>query len=56
MPRKPAPPYNRLCQRCAKSCKQPANVLIISCPNFEEGSIQLTILLKFPRGRPRKTR
>jgi len=56
MPRKPAPEPNRLCKRCVKTCKQPASVVLIACPQFEAQPVQLTIPLKFPRGRPKKTR
>ncbi|MGC9361326.1 MAG: hypothetical protein ACP5F3_00180 [Candidatus Syntrophosphaera sp.] len=56
MSSKPAAKYNKLCERCLKSCKQPASVVIITCPDFEPRSVQLTIPLKFPRGRPKKTR
>jgi hypothetical protein len=54
MSRKPDPRHNRLCQRCARSCKQPKHVVIISCPDFEAQPVQLTIPLKFPPGRPKK--
>ncbi len=25
---------NRLCRRCLRSCRQPANVLLLECPRF----------------------
>lgn len=56
MSSKPAPKYNKLCERCLRSCKQLASVVIITCPDFEPRSVQLTIPLKFPRGRPQKTK
>jgi len=56
MSRKPDPKYNKLCQRCVKSCKQLKSVLIIACPDFEGQPVQLTIDLKFPPGRPKKIR
>jgi len=56
MPRKPAPEPNRLCKRCVKTCKQPASVVLIACPQFEAQPVQLTVPLRFPRGRPRKPR
>jgi hypothetical protein len=52
---KPAARYNKLCERCARSCKQPASVVIITCPDFEPKPVQMTIPLKFPRGRQKKT-
>jgi hypothetical protein len=53
---KPVPKYNTLCQRCVKSCKQPASVVIITCPDFEPKPVQLTIPLKFPRGGSQKSK
>jgi len=42
---KPLSGYNTLCQRCAKGCKQPANVKLIKCPHFEAAPQQLEIPL-----------
>lgn len=46
--------YNKLCERCRKTCKQLESVLIVTCPSFEARDIQMTIPLRFPPGRPRK--
>jgi hypothetical protein len=54
MPRKPDPRHNKLCQRCEQDCKQPASVIIITCPDFIPQPVQMTIDLKFPPGRPKK--
>ncbi|MBW6513724.1 MAG: hypothetical protein K0B87_03085 [Candidatus Syntrophosphaera sp.] len=55
MPSKPDPRHNKLCQRCTKKCKQQKSVTIITCPDFEGQPVQMTVPLKFPRGRPKKT-
>lgn len=54
MPPKAPVKHNKLCLRCLKACKQPDSVLIVTCPGFAEKSVQLTIPLKFPPGRPKK--
>ncbi len=46
--------YNKLCERCRKTCKQLESVLIVTCPSFEARDTQMIIPLKFPPGRPRK--
>ncbi|HPW24626.1 MAG TPA: hypothetical protein PLR70_02325 [Candidatus Syntrophosphaera thermopropionivorans] len=35
--------YNKLCKKCAKHCKQRADVKIITCPDFEKVWEQMTI-------------
>lgn len=40
---------NKLCKRCANSCKQPAFVILVSCPNFEYLPQQLEISFAKPR-------
>jgi hypothetical protein len=27
-------PYNRLCAKCVRSCRQPVGTLLISCPRY----------------------
>ncbi len=34
---------NKLCKKCAKHCKQRADVKIITCPDFEKVWEQMTI-------------
>mgnify|MGYP000851028958 FL=1 len=35
--------YNKLCEKCAKHCKQRADVKIITCPDYEKAWEQMTI-------------
>lgn len=42
---KPGIEHNALCQRCARDCKQPVNVMLIKCPHFEAAPQQMEIPL-----------
>ncbi len=34
---------NKLCAKCMKKCKQSAEVILLTCPNFEQRPEQLEI-------------
>lgn len=37
----------KLCETCIRKCKQPAHLMIISCPNYEAAPKQLVLPFKF---------
>ncbi len=46
--------YSKLCRKCGRNCKQDKAVTVISCPRYIPAPVQMTIPLKFGRGRPKK--
>lgn len=46
--------YSKLCQKCVRKCRQDKAVTVISCPRYMPAPVQMTIPLKFGRGRPKK--
>jgi hypothetical protein len=40
---------NRLCKKCQKKCKQTEGTLLLTCPSFKQGPVQLTLDFKEPK-------
>lgn len=46
-------PYNLICSKCTKKCKQLKKVQLLVCPRFDAIPVQLELKLYFPKT-PRK--
>jgi hypothetical protein len=46
---------NKLCEKCECTCKQADNVHLITCPNFVEKPVQLTIFDELAKKKVKKT-
>jgi len=42
---------NKLCQRCVNKCKQSADAILLSCPNYEYKPQQLEFKFSFRKKR-----
>ncbi len=49
--KKNKPKINKLCSKCYNKCKQSADVILFSCPNYEYEPQQLELKFRYYRRR-----